>query len=124
MAKSENIYSVYERAGSADMTSPEDLHRRVDELGETLSQLKEQESYAPCREWLEDAERWHRRLKLSLEDYRRERVALQCRMARAQQIADGSAREAATRTIAVGFRKSWDGLTKAFNRAFSRDQEP
>jgi hypothetical protein len=144
MATGENIYGEYgeyRRAYSAEVTTPEDLEWRVDELGETLSQLKEHESYLPCREWLEDAERWHRRLKTSLEDYRMERDALQRRMARAQQVANEAARESVTRnlhahyesfqesvktggqTIAVRFRKSWEGWTRAFNRAFTRDEE-
>jgi hypothetical protein len=126
MASSANIYTVYKTAGSSDaVTSPEDLQRSVAEFGEKLRQLKEQESYAPSREWLEDAERWHQRLKTSLEDYGRERAALQYRMVRAQQLADESAREtSAGQTMTEGFRKTRDGLTKAFNRAFGRDQEP
>jgi hypothetical protein len=125
MANSENTYTVYRETGSPDaLTSPEDLQRRVDELGKKLRQLKEQESHAPSREWLEDAERWHQRLKTSLEDYRRERAALQYRMVRAQQLANESAWEtSAGQTMADGFRKTWDGLTKAFNRDFGRDQK-
>jgi hypothetical protein len=141
MANSGNMYSVYRKTKSSDVVaSPEDLQRSVDEFGEKLRQLEEQESYAPSREWLKDAERWHHRLKSSLKNYRRERAALQYRMARAQQLANESARETARRnvqpnyesleeyvrtagqTIAERFRKSRDGVTKAFNRAFGRDQ--
>jgi hypothetical protein len=136
MANSENLY-VHRTSGSFDAaTSPDDLQRSVDQFGGKLRQLKEQESYAPSREWLEDAERWHRRLKMSLEDYRRERAALQYRMARAQQLANESAArrnvqptslheyaKTAGQTFAEGFRKSRDGLTRAFNRALGRDQE-
>jgi hypothetical protein len=131
MANSENIY-VHRTSGSSDaVTSPEDLQRSLEEVGEKLRHLKEHEGYLPSREWLEDAERWHQRLKMSLEDYRRERAALQYRMVRAQQLANESAArrevqyaKTAGQTIAEGFRNSRDRLTRAFNRAFGRDQEP
>jgi hypothetical protein len=140
MANSENIHGVYSKAASSDaVTSPEDLQHSVEEFGEKLRELKEHESYAPNREWLEDAERWHQRLKTSLEDYRRERAALQYRMVQAQKLANdatvrrnmqpnyGSLQEYLKTTgqiMAEGFRKSRDGLTNAFNRACGRQQEP
>jgi hypothetical protein len=89
MANSENIHGVYSKAASSDaVTSPEDLQHSVEEFGEKLRELKEHESYAPNREWLEDAERWQQRLRTSLEDYRRERAALQYRMVQAQKLAN------------------------------------
>jgi NADH dehydrogenase/NADH:ubiquinone oxidoreductase subunit G len=140
MANSENIRGVYSKAASSDaVTSPEDLQHSVEEFGEKLRELKERESYAPNREWLEDAERWHQRLRTSLEDYRRERAALQYRMVRAQQLANEAAArrdllpnyeslqeclKTAGQTMAEGFRKSRGGLTKAFNRAFGRNRKP
>jgi hypothetical protein len=86
---------------------------------------------------LEDAERWHQRLKTSLEDYRRERAALQYRMVRAQQLANEAAARrdvqptslqeyvtTAGQTLSRRFRKSRAGLRKAFNRTLGRNQQP
>jgi hypothetical protein len=138
MANIENICSAYRKTGSLDaVTSPEDLQQSLEEFGEKLRQLKEQESYLPSKEWLEDAERWHQRLKTSLEDYRRERAALQYRMVRAQQLANEAAARrdvqptslqeyvtTAGQTLSRRFRKSRAGLRKAFNRALGRNQQP
>jgi hypothetical protein len=143
MANIENICSAYRKTGSLDaVTSPEDLQQSLEDFGEKLRQLKEHESYLPSKEWLEDAERWHQRLKTSLEDYRRERAALQYRMVRAQQLAKEAAGGTARRTVRPNyeslqeymttagqtlskrFHKSRAGLRKAFNRALGRNHEP
>jgi DNA repair exonuclease SbcCD ATPase subunit len=142
MPNIENICSAYRKTGSLDAVSgPENLQQSLEEFGEKLRQLKERESYLPSREWLEDAERWLQRLKTSLEDYRRERAALQSRMVRAQQLANEAARRTARRTVRLNyeslqeyvttagqtltkrFRNSRAGLRKAFNRALGRNQE-
>jgi hypothetical protein len=134
MAWSENASITRHReTGLADAEiSAEDLKQRLEEFGFRLQQLKEREPAGPSKEWLEEAERRHQRLKTSLEDYRRER---------AEQSANESAwdttkrqvqtnfqslqdyTKAGAHNVAEGFRKSWDGVTNAFNRAFGRDQE-
>jgi hypothetical protein len=134
MAWSENARMARQRQmGSAGApTSAEDLQQRLDEFGFKLRQLKEQEPPGASREWLDEAERRYRQLKNALEDYRRER---------AEQEASESAWEATKRNVqtsydsledytktgasklAEGFRKSWEGVTNAFNRAFGRDRE-
>lgn len=133
MAWSENASAARQRQmGSPAMTSAEDLQRRLEAFGAELRQLKEQEPRGASREWLEEAERRHQQLKNALEDYMRER---------AEQEANESAWEAAKRNVQTsyqsleeytktgahkvveGFRKSWDGVTTAFNRAFGRDRE-
>jgi hypothetical protein len=114
-----------------DMSAYE-LQQRLEEFGSRLRELKEQEPEGPSREWLEEAERRHRLLRAALEDYRRER---------AEQRANESAWETGKRNVqssydtlkdytktaahnvAEGFRKSWEGVTNAFNDAFGRDQK-
>jgi hypothetical protein len=134
MAWSENASVARQRQmESIDVvTSAEDLQQRLDEFGSQLRQLKEQEPEGPSKEWLDEAERRHQLLKASLEDYRRERAEQ-----RANELAwEQSKRNVQTgyqslqdytrtaaHNVAEGFRKSWDGVTNAFNRAFGRDQE-
>jgi hypothetical protein len=133
MAWSENASAARQRhmGSPGAMTSAEDLQRRLEAFGAELRQLKEQEPMGASREWLDEAERRHQQLKNAIEDYRRER---------AEQEAE-SAWEAAKRNVQTsyqnleeytktgahkfveGFRKSWDGVTNAFHRAFGRDRE-
>jgi hypothetical protein len=134
MAWSENASAARQRhmGSPGAQTHAEHLQQRLEAFGVELRQLKEQEPMGASREWLEEAERRHQQLKNALEDYRRER---------AEQKANASAWEAAKRNVqtsyhsleeytktgahkvAEGFRKSWDGVTNAFNRAFSRERE-
>jgi hypothetical protein len=134
MAWSENASVARQR--QIELSDPEtsayELQQRLDEFGFQLRQLKEQEPAGPSREWLDEAERRHQLLRASLEDYRRERAEQRANelaweerkrnvQSSYQTLQDYT--KTAAHNVAEGFRKSWEGVTYAFNRAFGRDQE-
>lgn len=139
----ENVYGGYDgtvRRETAAVASADELRRSVEELGDKLRQLREQEPYAPSSGWLEEAERRNESLMTSLEDYRQVRAEEDYKRELAERRANESAWErtkrnvqanheslheymkTAAQNVAGGFRKSWDGVTHAFHRSFGRDQ--
>jgi hypothetical protein len=93
-------------AAGAIMMSAEDMKKRVDDFGDRLQQLQAQEVEA-CKEWLQEIERRHERLKNALEDY----IKTLTMAGKQVQTNYQNLRE---------YVAAWAELTNAFNRVFNR----
>jgi DNA repair ATPase RecN len=91
------------------MMSAEDMKQRVDEFGDRLQQLQAQEVEA-CKEWLQELEGRHERLKSALEEY----IKMLTMAGKQVQTNYQNLRE---------YVSAWAELTNAFNRVFNRGQE-
>jgi hypothetical protein len=97
------------RPEAGAMMSADDMKQRVDEFGDRLQQLQEQEVEA-CKEWLQELESRHERLKNALEEY----IKMLTMAGKQVQTNYHNLRE---------YVSAWAELTNAFNRVFNRGQE-
>jgi SMC interacting uncharacterized protein involved in chromosome segregation len=91
------------------MMSAEEMKQKVDQFGDRLQQLQSEEVEA-CKEWLQELEHRHERLKNALEEY----IKWLTMAGKQVQSNYQNLRE---------YVSAWAELTTAFNRVFNKGQE-
>jgi hypothetical protein len=109
MARSNERSRTGRSEATGAMMSADDMKQRVDEFGDRLQQLQAQEVEA-CKEWLQELEGRHERLKNALEEY----IKMLTMAGKQVQTNYQNLRE---------YVSAWAELTNAFNRVFNRGQE-